>query len=425
MPQISPIEKLPASRSRFTVTIDAVEADKAEKVALARLAASITVDGFRPGKAPPEKVRERVNPDALLEETVRQVLPGVIDGAIKEQKLEPIVPPRVEVQSKSPLQIQVTIVEKPEVKVKAIDKTKLKKTAPKFDDKDIERMVQYLLDQYRTFEPVDRAAAAGDQVTMDFVGTGEDGKELAGTRSTNYAVILGSKSLIPGFEDGLVGVKKGEKKKLNLTFPAKYHAEQLQGKPVTFDVEVKNIEKVHAPTLTPEFVKEKQLGDSPEDVRKRIADSMTEEEVRMDRDRREQAFFSMVTENTKIDIAPELLEQEERMLLENLGRQLEEQKQDFNQWMTRTKRTPESIRKELQEEGRKRITLRYGVQQLVADQKIEVTPEEVKEMAAQVLATVPEEQRKEAEKFYAPGGDGYEELVWRKKVEKLVNSMLE
>ncbi len=424
MPTISPAKKLAQSRVQFTVVIDDAEAGKAEQKALSRLAQHVNVAGFRPGKAPADMVKEKVNAEALLEETVRELLPDAIDSVIREQKLTPVVPPRVEVTSKAPLTITVTIVEKPEVKVKSIDTKALKKTEPKFDEKDVERMVQYMLDQYRTFEPVDRAAESGDQVTMDFVGKGEDGAELAGTRSSNYPVIIGSKSLIPGFEDGLLGLKPGEKKHLKLTFPEKYHAEHLQGKPVTFEVDVKSVEKVTSASLTPEFVKEKGLGDSPEDVRTRISNSMREEEERMDRDRREQAFFDQVVKATQIDIAPELLEQEERMLLQNLTQQLEEQKIDVMEWMKRTKRTPESVQKELREEGRKRITLRYGIEWLVENKQIDATPAEVKELAAQALSTVPDEQRAEAEKYYAEGAEGYENLKWRRKVEKLVESML-
>ncbi len=424
MPSVSPIKKLPSARTQFVVTVEPKEMLAAESAALARIGGNVTVPGFRPGKAPADKVKEKVNPDALLEETVRQILPEAITNVITEHKLQPILPPRVEVQSKDPLTIQVTLVEKPDVKVKAVDKSKLKKTPPKFDEKDVERMVQYLLEQYRTVETVNRPADAGDQVTMDFVGKGADGVELAGTRSTGYQVVLGSKTLIPGFEDGLMGVKAGDKKMLQLTFPDKYHAEQLQGKPVTFEVEVKGIEKVTTPVLTPEFIKEKGLGESPEDVRKRIADSMHEEETRMDRDRREQMLFKMVTEATKIDIAPELLDQEARMLADELSRRLEEQKLTFDDWLKRTKKTPEDVRKEMAQEATRRITMRYGIQKLIEDANTEVTADELKQAATEVLATVPEEQKQQAKAFYSEGGEGYEELRWRKKVEKWVEGML-
>ncbi len=424
MPQISAPKRLGQSRVQCTVIASEEEVKKAEAAALGRIAGEVRVPGFRPGKAPADMVKSQVREEALLEETIRSMLPQVIDSILKEHALQPILPPRIALEAKNPLTLVVTFIEKPEVTVKKIDTSSFKKTEPKFDEKDVERMVKYLLDQYRTTEVVDRAAEEGDQVTMSFVGTDSDGKEIEGTRAAEYQVVLGSNSLIPGFESGLKGLKKGDKKDLALTFPEKYHAEKLQGKPVNFAVEVQKVEKVTLPTLTPEFVKEKGLGDSPEDVRKRITDSMREEENRMDQQRREQLLFDAIRKATKIDIAPELLDQDVRSLLEDLQRRLESQKQTLEDWMQKSNKTPEIVEKELKEEAEKRITLRFGVQKLIEDQKIELTPEEEKQAADERLAAIPEDQRSSAAAYFAKGGEGYEELVWGKKVEKLVKTML-
>ena len=389
-----------------------------------KLGASVSIPGFRPGKAPADQVKDRINKDALLEETVRGVLPTAIEQILKEHNLRPLLPPRVEVQSQSPMTLLLTFVEKPEITVKAIDTSGFKKSEPKFDEKDIDRMVQYLLDQYRTTENVDRAAESGDQVTMDFVGMAEDGSEIQGTRATGYQIVLGSKQLLPGFEEALRGLKTGDSKDVKLVFPAKYHAEHLQGKPVTFQVAVKGVEKVSTPVLTPEFVKEKGLGESPEDVRKRISESMREQEEEMDRQRREGMLFDAIRTATKVDVAPELLDEEERVLLDDIGRQLEERQEKFEAWLSRTKRTQEALRKELQEEAGRRITLRFGVQKLLEDRKIELTPEETKEAVDRRLAELPEDQRAQAASYYAAGGDGHDEIVWTKRVEKLVKGLL-
>ena len=424
MPTISPLKKLGPARVQCIVTVAADEVKKAEDAAIAKLGGSVTIPGFRPGKAPADQVRGKINSDQLLEETVRSLLPTILEQILKEQKVQPIIPPKIEVQSVSPLTLALTFVERPEVKMKKVDMSQLKKTEPKFDEKDIDRMVQYLLSQYRTFEQVERAATDTDQVTMDFVGTDKEGKEIQGTRATGYKVIIGSKTLLPGFEDALLGMKKGEKKSFDLVFPDKYHAEQLQGKPVTFTVDVKGVEKVITPTLTPEFVKEKGLGDSPEDMRTRIAASMKEEEERMDRQRHEQKLFEAIRAATQIEIPPELIETELRTLIEDLQTQLEQQKTMMQEWMQRTKRTPESVEKELREEATKRITLRFGVQKLLEDDKIELTPDDIKAAIDQRLADVPQDQRIEAASYFGEGGEGHEEVKWAKRVEKLVGKML-
>lgn len=424
MPTISPLERLKQSRAQCTVTFTADETAAAERVAIAKLGASVTIEGFRPGKAPPEMIRAKIKDEAILDETVRTLLPDMLESALKEHQLKPILPPKVEAQSQSPLKVRVTFVEQPEVHVGSIDTKAFARQEPKFDEKDVDRMTEYLLSQYRTMEPADRAAEEGDQVTMDFVGNGPDGAELQGTRSVDYQVVIGSKTLLPGFEDGLKGLKKGDKKDISLTFPEKYHAEQLQGKPVTFAVQVKNVEKVHTPELTDEFVMEKQLGESVPDLRARITDSMRAQEEQMDGQRREQAFFDAVSKATKVDLAPELVDQEERSLFEELAGQLQNQNMEFDEWMKRTKRTPEALRKELHEEAQKRVTLRFGIQKLIEDRAIDLTPEERQTLVPSYLATVPEEERLRAAEYYREGGQGYEELLWRRKVEKLVGQML-
>ncbi len=425
MPTVSPLKKLPRSRTQCTVTFTADESLAAESAALQKLGAEVTVPGFRQGKAPADMLRRRVSPDQLTDETVRSLLPAVLNQLLKDGTVKPILPPRVDILTLAPLSLTITLVEKPEVKMGHIDTKSLKKTEPKFDEKDVERMVQYLLQQYRTVTPVEREAREGDQVTMNFVGHDKDQKEIMGTRSTNYQVVLGSKTLLPGFEDNLTGLKKGDAKKFDLIFPETYHAEHLRGKPVTFSVDVTGIEEVKLPDLTADFVKEKQLGDSPEDLRKRIADSMRDEEERADRQRREQAAFDAIGKATKVDLAPELVEQEQRGLLEELRQQLEAQKLDVGEWLKRSKRTMESLQKELKEEATKRVTLRFGVQQLLEDRKIELTPEELKSITAEALDSVTEEHRVEAARHFGEGGEGYEEMKWRKRVDKLLHQLLE
>jgi trigger factor len=424
MPTVSPLQRLKHGRSQCTITFDEAETAVAEKAAVTKLGGAVAIQGFRPGKAPPELIKEKIKPEALLDETVRQMLPGTLDKLIADEKLRPIITPKLDLLTRTPLALQVTFIEKPEVKMGSIDTKLFQKQEPKFDEKDVDRMVQYLLQQYRTTEVVERDAADGDQITMNFVGTDAEGQEVQGTRSTGYQVVIGSNSLIPGFEEGLKGLKKGDKKDLKLQFPEKYHAEQLAGKPVTFSVEVTQVEKVNTPPLTDAFVKEKQMGENVQELRTRITDSMRAEEEKSDRQRREQLFFDTIRKATKLEIAPELVEQEKRYMYDELSEQLQQQRQSPQEWMERTKRTPETLDKEFEEESKNRITLRFGVQQLLDDKKIELTPEEEEKLLPDFLANVPPDEQEGAKAQYGPGSSGFEELKWRKRVEKLVEQML-
>lgn len=392
MPTISLPKKLKASRVQITVIFTDDEGARAEAKALQKMGRSIRIEGFRPGKAPQEMLKRKIGPAELNEETVRTLLPDVFDAIVKEHTLQPIIPPAVDLMSSAPLTLTITFVEKPEVKVKSTEKVRIAKKDIAVKKEDVDRMLQYLGTQYRHTHSADRAAKNSDEVTVDFVGT-VDGKEIEGTKATSYKLPLGSKSLIPGFEEQIVGMKKGEAKTFDLTFPADYRVEHLRGKPVMFSVTVQDVSEVHVPEFTDAFIKEHQLGESLADLTQKIEKTLRDNQEREDRARRERELFEAIRGATMIDLAPELITHEERMIEDEILANLQREKTSMEEWMKRTNRTVEKLKKELQEEATKRLTLRFAIQWLMDERKIE-----------------------------AEGED--EEAKWRKRVEKLVESML-
>ncbi len=412
-------------RTTYAVSFTVEEAKIAEDRALTHMGEHARIAGFRPGKAPLDLLREKVDKGDLLEETIRQILPKTIREIVERDSLKPIMPPKIEVTSQSPLAANITLIVRPEVSVKGIKKISIDKKEVKADPKDIDRMVDYMRNQYRTTSSVDRAAKDGDEVTMNFTGKDGEGKSIPGTDATGYKVVIGSKSLIPGFEEGLVGMKKGDVKELNLTFPAKYHAEHLQNKPGIFTVTVTDVAEVHMPELTDAFVKEHHMGETAAGFRESLEKNMMEQEQDMERRRRESALFDAVRAATSVDLAPELIEQEARAIAENLGEQLQQQKISLEQWLQSTKKTPEQLRSELQEEGKKRLMLRFGLEQALEDLEITVEDAEMQAAIAEALESMSPEERKQEEAHFATKGEhGYEDILWRKKIEKFVKQML-
>lgn len=425
MPQISSKKGLDQSRCQYTVTVDDAERAKAEEAALVQFANSAKIPGFRPGKAPVEMIKEKISKADLLEEIVRQVLPGSLRTIIERDALRPLLQPKVELTAESPLTLTVTFVERPEAKVKGLEKLKIEKNPPKVDAKDVDRMVEYLLNQYRDTQTVERAAIIGDEVTIDFKGSDSEGKEIPGTASEGYKVVLGSKSLIPGFEEALAGLKAGEEKTFTVTFPEKYHAEHLAGKPATFWAKMHRVDEVKMPSLTDDFVKEKKLGDSASAFRGKIEDSLKEQEEHMERQRREGALFDALVKATTVELAPELIEVEARSLAEDLGEQLKRQKRTLEQWLQESKKTPSQLKEDLEAEAKKRLTLRFGLEKALEMKGITVTKEEVDAVAKDALSTMTPEERSSMKNDYEEGGDAYERLRWQKTVEKFIAAMLD
>jgi len=250
-------------------------------------------------------VREKVDSEKLFEETLRHLLPSTFEKLITEHEIKPVLAPKVDAESKDPLTLKVTFIEKPEVKLKGVNKIKIEKKEPKLEEKDVEQMISYILEKHQESSEVDRGAKESDRIDMNFFGKDENGAEIEGIRTEGHQVIIGSKSLIPGFEDALIGMKKGEDKEFTLTFPEKYHAEKLQGKPVTFHVSITKIEEVKTPELTDAFAKEKLGAADVKDFRNQVEESMRVQEEQFERQRRERALLDAIREATTVDLALE------------------------------------------------------------------------------------------------------------------------
>ncbi|MDB4979016.1 MAG: trigger factor [Candidatus Peribacteria bacterium] len=424
MSTISEPTKLKQSKVQFVIEYTPEETLKAEEKAVQQMGAQVTVPGFRPGKAPADKLREKLKPEAILEEVVRILVSESLGTISSTHTLRPIIAPNVEIESAKPLKVKVTFIEKPEVTIKGLEKIKIEKTEPKVDDKDVKRMTDYILEQHKKMAEVDRPAAEGDQVTMDFYGVDENKNEIEGTRSSGYQVRIGSKTLIPGFEEELKGLKKGDEKSFQITFPEKYHAEHLRGKPATFTVNMTKVESVDLPELTDAFAKEHLHTESADEFKKSIEKSMREQEEGLDRQKREEKLLDALVAATEVDLADELVEREAQSILVDLDDQLKKQGQTLEQWMEQTERKPEEMQKELLEQGTRRLKLRFGMEKALEMKNIEVTDDEMKTLIDSVLSSSPENERGKLAARYTPGNNEYEEVKWRRKVEKFMDEML-
>ena len=411
------------ARVECRAEFSAEESTSAEKRALEALSSSMNLPGFRPGKAPVEMVKAKADPEALLEETVRVLLPDVMKAAVEEHKILPIIPPAASIEKTSPLTVVLTLVERPQVSVKE-GKINVEKKESKIEEKDIDRMIDSLMTEHQIATAVERAAKHGDRLMLDVRGEDDKGTLIPGSEMKDRPVVIGSKALIPGFEDQLVGLKTGDKKSFPLKFPEKYHAEHLAGTPVTFHVDVKSIEEVKTPELTDTFVKEKFQLENAKALRDRIQNGMADQENRIEQQRREGALFEAILKATSVDLADELIEDEFRALLQDFAGTLKEQSMTLEQWMEKSGKTAEDLEKDLRKRGTERLTLRLGIQQLMEDKKIEVSDEDMHKAIQELVSQFDAEKRLEIAPMYAKGQRNYEQMKWQKMVEKLMSELL-
>lgn len=418
------IERLPKNRVQCTVTIDEQQYAPAEQNALQAFAAQVNVQGFRPGHAPADMVRAKVPPEQLFEETVRMLLRTVLPTLIKDNDLKPVIPPKVEVASRMPLVLQVTFVERPEVKVKNIDKLTIPKKELKADEKDIQKVIDSVLQEHRTFTEVERVSQTGDQVTIDFHATDEEGKEIEGMKAIGYGATIGSASLLPGFEEKLTGLKKGETTSFALTIPDNFQAEHLRGKKATFHVNVQKIEEVILPELTDAFAKEKLGSDSVQAFREMVTTSIAQQEEQFMRYQRERELMDLIRKSTQAEIADELLDEEVRGMIDDWAQQLEKQGMTIAQALEKQGKKPEEVEKEMRAQAEDRWKLRLGIAKVIEEKKLELSEEELQQGFDTFLANLPDNKQQQAKDEWQKRGTLFDEIRWRTLVDKLINTLL-
>lgn len=418
------IERQKKGRVVATIRVEEAQYAAAENEAIAAFAKQMNLPGFRPGNAPVDMVRQKVNPDQLFEESIRILLRTTLPGIAEEHKISPVIPPKVEVQSKMPVVLQVTFIEKPEVTVKKPDDLSVPKKEANIEQKDMDRVIRSVLQEQKKTVVVDMAAKEGDQLTVDFHAKDPDGKEISGLHAHGYQIELGSHTLLPGFEEQLIGARAGETKVFTLTLPEKFPVAELQGKKATFDVKVEKVEEVTLPELTDEFAKQHLQSESADAFRAMVKQSMEAQDEQFQRMDRERQLMELIRERTSVDLADELLDEEVRGMVEEWSMQLEKQGKTIAQALEEQKKTPEQAEKELREQALERWKLRLGIAKLIELKSITVTPEELGAAFKAFVDRLPEDQRGAAAAEWQAHGGLFDEIRWRTMVDKLIDGLL-
>ncbi len=238
----------------LTVGVPAERVDGEVETRLKKAAKTVRLDGFRPGKVPMRVIKQRFGA-GVRQEVLGEVISQSFYEAIQQEDLRPAGQPAIEQKSIEPgndVEFVATFEVYPEVHVAGFDLVKVEKPVTEVNDEDVDKMVETLRQQHATWEQVEKTAEIADQVNIDDQGT-KDGQELNGGSAEGSDLVLGSNSMIPGFEDALVGLKAGDEKIVPLTFPEAYHAEDLKGADVEFNIKINQVKQKRLPELNEEF----------------------------------------------------------------------------------------------------------------------------------------------------------------------------
>ena len=251
------LESPSALERQFTITIPNGDIEAEFEAKLAETAKRVRIDGFRPGKVPTKVVRQRYG-QAIRQEIASDLIEKSLGQALTEHDVKPIGQPKIDdlqFEEGSDFTFKATFEVFPDLDPALIDGDDVEQIKCKIGAADVKEMIATLREQRKGWKESARAAAKkGDRVTINFEGY-LDGEAFEGGNGQDHALVLGSGSMIPGFEDGIVGMKKGDARDVEVTFPEDYHAENLKGKAALFKIEVTKLERGELPTVDEEFIK--------------------------------------------------------------------------------------------------------------------------------------------------------------------------
>lgn len=308
---------------RVTVQVPAAEVDQAVAARLQDTAKNVRLNGFRQGRVPMAVVKQRYGRE-VRNEVVGELMRQHYVKAITEQSLNPAGYPSIEPtvnESGKDLEFVATLEVYPDVELASIEGSEIERPVAKVDDADIEQMIETLRKQNASWEAVERAAADGDQVKIDFKGYIGD-EPFEGGEAEGHELVLGSNSFIPGFEDQLVGAKAGDDTEIKVTFPEDYQAEHLAGKEATFKVKVHQVNAQQLPEVDAEFIKQFGVEDGDLDKFRAEVRKNMEREVKQAVDNRvkQQALEALKNAND-IPVPTALVEQETETLKRQAAQQ--------------------------------------------------------------------------------------------------------
>lgn len=382
------VEKLEKNMAKLTIEVPAEEFDAAIKNAYNKNKNKFSIPGFRKGKAPLAMLEKMYGAGIFYEDAANEVIDASYPKAAEESKEEIVSTPEIKVtqiEKGKAFIYEATVALKPEVTLGEYKGVEVKKAEAVVTDEDVENELTAARKKNgRLIDVEDGTIEDGDNTIIDFTGYIDD-KTFDGGAGTDYPLVIGSHSFIEGFEDQLIGKKKGETCDVNVTFPAEYHADELAGKPAKFVVTIKEVKRNELPELNDEFASEvsefETLDAYKEDVKNKLAETKQAQATAEN----ENNVVQKVVDNAQMDIPAPMVDEQVRNMIEDYARRLQSQGISFDQYLQFTGSTIEQLQEQMRPQAELRLRTRLVLEAVVAAEKIEPSDElveaEIKKMS--------------------------------------------
>ena len=366
---------------KLSFTIEASKFEEAIQKVYVKSAKYFNIPGFRKGKAPYKIVEKQYGAQIFYEDAFNEVAGEVYEKELTDAKIEAVSRPEIDIiqmEKGKDLIFTAVVQTKPEVTLGKYKGIELKKVEYNVEEKDIDHEIGHMQERNaRLVNVEDRPVEKDDTTVIDFEGF-VDGVAFEGGKAENHELVIGSNTFIPGFEDQIIGMKIGEEKDINVTFPEEYFSKDLAGKAAVFKVKLHEIKKKELPEVDDEFAKDVSEFDTIKELKASIKEKLEEENKNKAKYETEEEAIKTVCDNTEIDIPSGMVETETDNMIKDIEQRLMYQGLNFAQYLQMMGKTEEDMRKEMKEQAERQVKTKLVLGAIVEAEKIEATDEEVK-----------------------------------------------
>ena len=367
-------------KQEFSLELKGKEWVSLQDSAFEKVSKKAKVDGFRPGKAPREMYEKKYGKQDILYEAADMAIKKEYERLLTKEKVMPVIEPKVDLVKcdEKELEVKFIFVLEPKVELGKYTNLGVKKEKVKVEKEEIEHRIHHLLEDYaEVMEKEDGKVADGDVAIINFAGY-KDGVAFDGGTAENYSLTIGSKTFIPGFEEALIGMKKGEEKDINLTFPEDYMSEELKGQKVVFKVKVNEVKTRVVPKLDKDFFDDLAMEGvtNKEELEEEIKHEIEHQKEHEQEHAYEEKCLDKAAENMKADICEELVLDEAEHMYSDFMQRMQMQGINEEMYFEFTKTKKEDLMNQIKPDALKRLKYRYLLKEVINFEKIKVTDKE-------------------------------------------------
>lgn len=375
------------NKHEVTVKIDGDAWKNAIDKVFAKKQKTVKVDGFRQGKVPRNIYEKKFGKESLYLDAADAVLQDAYAKAMDDSKLVPVVQPEVNLKNIGEEGVEFTfkIITKPEVKVNKYKGLNIKQEEVEVTDEEINHELSHLLERYTELVTKDGEVKNGDVAIIDFEGF-KDGETFDGGKGENYSLEIGSNTFIPGFEEQVIGMKAGDEKDLNVTFPEDYGAKDLAGAPVVFKVKVNEVKEKKTRELDEDFFEDLGMEgiDSEDKLKAEIKESIKAQKEMDAENKYVDSLLEGVSKNVEVDIPEEMVNEEVDRLMGRFAEQMKMQGISLDLYYQFTGSNEEQLRSQMEKEAFNNVLYRLMIEEIQQIEKIVVSDEDAEKEAEEL-----------------------------------------